>query len=66
MAETMKDTRFACCECEEWYEDANMAMDCCPSEADEIEVYICLGCDTEYFSVTDAEACCEEEADDDE
>lgn len=61
MAEIVKETRFVCSECREWYEDAGEALDCCPSGADEIEVYVCLGCGNEYCNANLATGCCGEE-----
>ncbi len=61
LSEVIKDTRYTCGECEEWYENANAAIDCCPSDADEIEVYICSECDNAYRDLMEAAECCRTE-----
>lgn len=61
MSEVVQETRYDCDKCGEWFEDAGEAIDCCPSEAHNFEVYICTGCDIEHLNRAEAEKCCEED-----
>jgi len=63
MVEVSKGVWFECENCMELYEEEDDAANCCPREAQEVEVYVCSACGTAYHAEDEniALKCCSEE-----
>ena len=61
MSRVRKSTTYECPYCENWYNDKEMAEECCPPEKEEpteIVRFQCTGCGELYDDVNEATECC--------